>query len=966
MSIPRRSITSRRANKLAAVGVVAAVLVLHAAVPTHAGESGGARQATARTNSALVPALTVHPTQQIPGSSLVLTGTGFTPTGQIHIRWDGAFIDRFIHGASTFNRIVNVPFGAAPGPHTIIACWSVLGSEQCEGGDLAQQAQATVTVLAPPPDPDPGIPSSHDFTIETIEVTQGLRGDLPTSPDRRLTDDFPHIANRRTVVRAYPRVTGSLDWPPVVAYLQVQDSTGEWSEPIWPITRQLIVANVTLADLRAYPYRTFNFVLPAQHTQAGDYTMRVIVNPIGPDRVPECTLCTANNETVLERVDFGNYQERDIQVQVAVLDLAYRDGDGNVVTIEPSMPQIWTGLSAWLATWPIDPTRFRVSYRYYRVSASAPVDPAAPGAVNPPIDGYPTWNLSTIEADFLAGEYPDAGGFFGARRPPYTFQWQAFGFGGIGAGNWGTSPRFQASAGCAGCANHEAAHTLGFNHAGNSHGEDLGGGHDPNYPDPHGGVEPNAFGFDVWEMRVIPPVNGDNHQHDFMSYGGEPYWVSLYTYQNLLNLYRPGTTLAGMAHREAPVARADGEYVRIGGTIAADGRVWLNPVFRVTAPAPAEGSGSYTLTLRNGAGDVLAQRSFEVDLDNPSGLAEFSELLPAVDGLARLEVSRNGQLIGARSVSPAPPTVEILSPRPGDRWAATGDTVVEWTGRDPDGDAVTYRVQVSADGQRWETIHLPTSLTRAVVHLPHVPGGGAGWRVRVQASDGLNVSASEVGDLTIDPKPPIPAILNPARGTFVGVGGSVDARGQGYDFQDGSLPAASLQWLIDGRSVGTGESVSTGALAAGEHTLTLRATNSAGLVGSTDVRITVGVDADGDRLPDAWESSVGLNPSNVEDAYSDLDGDGWPNWQEYTQGSDPKNSADPAAEEFREFRPAPVGELAAPTQPQSSWLTILFAALGAAVVLIVAVLIWLRIRAHRRPERSPGTPGPAEGTPVSS
>ena len=47
-------------------------------------------------------------------------------------------------------------------------------------------------------------------------------------------------------------------------------------------------------------------------------------------------------------------------------------------------------------------------------------------------------------------------------------------------------------------------------------------------------------------------------------------------------------------------------------------------------------------------------------------------------------------------------------------------------------------------------------------------------------------------------------------------------------------------------------------------------------------------DADGDGMPDAWETTFGLDPSNPGDATSDTDGDGLSNRDEYARGSHPR------------------------------------------------------------------------------
>ena len=50
-------------------------------------------------------------------------------------------------------------------------------------------------------------------------------------------------------------------------------------------------------------------------------------------------------------------------------------------------------------------------------------------------------------------------------------------------------------------------------------------------------------------------------------------------------------------------------------------------------------------------------------------------------------------------------------------------------------------------------------------------------------------------------------------------------------------------------------------------------------------------DTDGDGLPDAWETTNGLNPALFGDASQDVDGDGHSNFQEYQAGTDPRDAA---------------------------------------------------------------------------
>ena len=83
--------------------------------------------------------------------------------------------------------------------------------------------------------------------------------------------------------------------------------------------------------------------------------------------------------------------------------------------------------------------------------------------------------------------------------------------------------------------------------------------------------------------------------------------------------------------------------------------------------------------------------------------------------------------------------------------------------------------------------------------------------------------------------------LGPVDGAIFPLNGLVVFSGSASDLEDGGLPGSSLEWSSDrDGALGTGSQVSTFNLSAGEHRITLRATDSDGM--SSEKEIQIGVD----------------------------------------------------------------------------------------------------------------------------
>ncbi|MCP4662063.1 MAG: hypothetical protein GY856_42210, partial [bacterium] len=219
-------------------------------------------------------------------------------------------------------------------------------------------------------------------------------------------------------------------------------------------------------------------------------------------------------------------------------------------------------------------------------------------------------------------------------------------------------------------------------------------------------------------------------------------------------------------------------------------------------------------------------------------LGGFAELLPWIEGTTRIELLHLGELLGARDVSPATPTLSLDPPvppaDPGAPWS------LRWTATDADGDPLSFMVLYSDDdGETWSV--LTVWLTGSGLEL--APGELAGSdqaRIRVLVTDGVNTAEATSGIFTVPRSAPRAFILHPDADLLVAAGTPVILDGAGSDAEDGPLPDSALIWTdADGSQLGSGAGVTLRQLPAGDHTITLTATDSDGMTGTDSVRITV-------------------------------------------------------------------------------------------------------------------------------
>jgi hypothetical protein len=434
----------------------------------------------------------------------------------------------------------------------------------------------------------------------------------------------------------------------------------------------------------------------------------------------------------------------------------------------------------------------------------------------------------------------------------------------------------------------EVGHSLGFNwHASCDHNEGSQSASclaAPSvFPCLHGGICAFGFGWTApFTLGVIDPGNqtpGNPHTHDFMSYGpdsgeampGIDHWVSTYIYERLFNKFfsamSSGATVSGAAVSDVPAGGPADDALWVKGTISLEETSEIptefEPFYHLTqvAGAGAPGTGEYSLEMQDDTGGVLYTRSFDVVLDDAHdpdvgsccgaigpASGQFSELLPfdsaIADELSRIVLKRGADVLAERVRSASPPSVQVLSPLPGEQWGPDETRTVTWTGSDPDGGQVSYLVQYSTDGgvtwisaaDDWTASFLQMDTSRLA--------GSDNAIVRVLATDGINTTIAQSDVFTVEDKPPIAWIAMPSN-----EGGAVPAfprgqrvilEGNATDWEDGPLPEGALTWHsdLDGL-LDTGRSIEVTTLSPGVHEVSLQAEDSEGQTGEDVISIEI-------------------------------------------------------------------------------------------------------------------------------
>ena len=757
------------------------------------------------------------------------------------------------------------------------------------------------------------LPGRVDIEPITMEVTQAIRGDvdlIPPGGSIRERSDNVLVHDKPTVVRAFARyffpdlTPGSA--PPAYVMAELHGSRDGAALPGSPILPYGPLRNaVMLSSDRAGAYHSakqrtlgsWNFRLPSSWTAEGQIDLRLVVNPATrPAPMPEFPGTDgALNEITLRNVIFRGQQHPSVRAWAVDYwwRCPYTGGSGlsnggrnagvlcpmgstDIVNMQPTDLEISTAVRNWwnMAPFPgIWPRTYGV-FDYVFADAGSPPEPHLESG-------------STID-QFLLGS---------AFRCNLVSNHDYSRFNALissfvrGCAN-GIPSAFRATATDDGTVlMHEAGHTMGLRHTSGAHGA---AGAVTRWPGDHGEIsrsETDSSAFNVRLMQALPYYlsttrRANTERHDVMGYSGpadnpRQRWPSFAVWHHMedvvgSNLVRVDNRVDDQYYGGQPAPGPEGA-VSVAGEITPDG-VKLRHGYVGAGGLLSEGDLVVEVLTADGK-RLRHARSASARPYDVEDMKISSFVIPVeIDDEARMLVLyQNGKEIFRSPIEPAPELVVLKAPK---KWPSKGKVTIAWAVKG--GDAKEFRLEASRDGKEWFPLAVVRNQKQITLDAAALPFEGKGWVIRLQATNGIDVTLSNAIDAVFPVRPLKPIIVNPLSGDVLSANDAINLQATLSEFA--SADPSTLEWTYKGKVIAQGLTGAAYIGTPGEHVIGLRTPDKKY---ETTVKFTIISDEDADGIDDNWELQFGLKPTDPYDSEYDLDQDGLTTFDEYSIGTDP-------------------------------------------------------------------------------
>nr|WP_321398467.1 hypothetical protein [uncultured Desulfobacter sp.] len=329
----------------------------------------------------------------------------------------------------------------------------------------------------------------------------------------------------------------------------------------------------------------------------------------------------------------------------------------------------------------------------------------------------------------------------------------------------------------------------------------------------------------------------------YCDYGDLPTkWISSYRWERMFDYFKTvsGTIRASESYVKG-LDEIEPVYYVSGVITPKKGK--LNPIVcRDGVPAALSEDGTHRILLRDENKKTLFQLGFNVSFfekeagDDQS--VPFFFQIPVIDGVAKIELWKEENVLDEISVSTSLPIVEVIRPNGGELWSGETETI-GWDAKDKDGDILTFSVLFSPDGGlTWMPVAGNIQENEFEVDTSTLPGGSAAL-IKVIATDGFNTAEDDSdGTFTVEYSAPQVQILEPASDQLFEPGTKIHFLGRASDNEDGNLPDDAFAWFVDGAVFAAGRQIDA-VLAEGFHEITLKAHDEDDMIGEQTIWIQI-------------------------------------------------------------------------------------------------------------------------------